>query len=64
MNYNIESKLRHFPRPYITDAELESLLRGASPNSRHAKLKRLRRNLNYSIYARIILSNRYIRLSL
>jgi hypothetical protein len=36
----LESKLRDYPRPYLTDAELDSLL-GGTPDSRYGKVKRL-----------------------
>lgn len=36
----IENKLRHFPRPYLTDDELATLLGGTS-DSRYGKVKRL-----------------------
>jgi hypothetical protein len=36
----LESKLRNYPRPYLTDAELDSLFDG-TPDSRYGKVKRL-----------------------
>ncbi|OGT38622.1 MAG: hypothetical protein A3F11_00765 [Gammaproteobacteria bacterium RIFCSPHIGHO2_12_FULL_37_14] len=36
----LESKLRNYPRPYLTDAELAFLLDG-TPDSRYGKVKRL-----------------------
>ena len=36
----LESKLRNYPRPYLTDTELDSLLDG-TPDSRYGKVKRL-----------------------
>ncbi len=41
MKKNLESILRAYPHPYITDGELEGLLAGASADSRHSKVKRL-----------------------
>lgn len=36
----LESVLRQFPRPYLTDAELEVLMKG-TPDSRYGKVKRM-----------------------
>jgi predicted transcriptional regulator of viral defense system len=37
---SLESTLRRFPRPYLTDVELDILL-GGTPDSRYGKVKRL-----------------------
>lgn len=36
----LESELRNYPRPYLTDAELDAML-GGTPDSRYGKVKRL-----------------------
>ena len=36
----LESKLRNYPRPFLTDAEIDTLLDG-TPDSRYGKVKRL-----------------------
>lgn len=40
MSKSLEATLQHYPRPYLTDAELEVLLEGTS-DSRYSKVKRL-----------------------
>jgi hypothetical protein len=37
----LENKLQNYPRPYLTDGELKSLLEGGTPDSRYSKVKRL-----------------------
>lgn len=41
MRYLLEQTLRQYPRPCITDAELETLLGEVSPDSRYGRVKRL-----------------------
>jgi hypothetical protein len=43
MTKSLEQTFRHYPRPYLTDAELEVLLDG-TPDSRYGKVKRLLAN--------------------
>src|SRR5579863_1173434 len=38
--FSLERTLQGYPRPYLTDAELEALLEG-TPDSRYGKVKRL-----------------------
>lgn len=40
MGITLETILRNYPRPYLTEAELEVLL-DSTPNSRYSKIKRL-----------------------
>ena len=40
MSSQLEDLLGHYPRPYLTDIELEALL-GGTPDSRYGKVKRL-----------------------
>lgn len=42
MHTHLENKLRHFPRPCLSDVELETVFDGnLSPDSRYSKIKRL-----------------------